>query len=51
MPYIKFSDDDVYHANTANLVSYLEGRGERVERVGSTYQYIYTDGSGTHDCI
>ena len=35
MPYIKFSDDDLYRANTANLVSYLEGRGERVKRIGS----------------
>ncbi|MBD5113179.1 MAG: DUF3991 domain-containing protein, partial [Ruminococcaceae bacterium] len=34
-----------------DLVSYLERRGERVKRVGSTYQYIYTDGSGTHDSV
>ncbi|MGN0680192.1 MAG: DUF3991 and toprim domain-containing protein [Oscillospiraceae bacterium] len=51
MPYINFSDDDLYRANSANLVSYLESRGERIKRVGSTYQYIYTDGSGTHDSI
>ena len=51
MPYINFSDDDLYRANTANLVSYLESRGERIKRVGSTYQYIYTDGSGTHDSV
>ena len=49
MPYINFSDDDLYRANTADLVSYLERRGERVKRVGSTYKYIYTDGSGTQD--
>lgn len=51
MPYINFSDDDLYRANTANLVSYLESRGERIKRVGSTYQYIYADGTGTHDSI
>ncbi len=51
MPYINFSDDDLYRANNADLVSYLERRGERVKRVGSTYQYIYTDGSGTHDSV
>ena len=51
MPYINFSEDDLYRANTADLVSYLERRGERVKRVGSTYQYIYTDGSGTHDSV
>lgn len=51
MPYINFSDDDLYRANIANLVSYLESRGERIKRVGSTYQYIYTDGSGTHDSV
>lgn len=51
MPYINFSDDDLYRANTADLVSYLERRGERMKRVGSTYQYVYTDGSGTHDSV
>lgn len=51
MPYINFSDDDLYRANSANLVSYLESHGQRIRRVGSTYQYIYTDGSGTHDSI
>lgn len=51
MPYINFSDDDLYRANTADLVSYLERRGERMKRVGSTYKYIYTDGSGTHDSV
>lgn len=51
MPYINFSEDDLYRANTADLVSYLERRGERVKRVGSTNQYIYSDGSGTHDSV
>ena len=51
MPYINFSDDDLYRANTADLVFYLERRGERMKRVGSTYKYIYTDGSGTHDSV
>ena len=51
MPYINFSEDDLYLANNADLVSYLSGCGGRVKRVGSTYQYIYTDGSGTHDSV
>ena len=51
MSYINFSEDDLYRANTADLVSYLERRGERVKRVGSTYKYIYTDGGGTHDSV
>lgn len=51
MPYINFSEDDLYRANNADLVSYLGGFGGRVKRVGSTYQYIYTDGSGTHDSV
>lgn len=49
--YITFSEDDLYRANTADLVTYLESRGERVKKVGSTYQYIYTDGGGTHDSV
>jgi len=51
MPYINFSEDDLYRANNADLVSYLGGCGGRVKRVGSTYQYIYTDGGGTHDSV
>lgn len=51
MPYINFSEDDLYRANATDLVSYLEQHGERVKKVGSTYKYIYTDGSGTHDSI
>ena len=51
MPYINFSEDDLYRANNADLVSYFGGCGDHVKRVGSTYQYIYTDGSGTHDSV
>lgn len=51
MPYINFSDDDLYRANTADLVSYLERRGERMKRVGATFQYVYTDAAGTHDSV
>jgi len=51
MPYINFSEDDLYRANTVDLVSFLQSCGERVEKVGSTYKYIYTDGSGTHDSV
>jgi len=51
MPYMNFSEDDLYRANTANLVSYLESHGQRIKRVGSTYQFIYTDGGGTHDSV
>ena len=51
MPYINFSDDDLYRANTADLVSFLQSHGEQVKKVVSTYKYIYTDGSGTHDSV
>lgn len=51
MPYINFSEDDLYRANTADLVLFLQGHGEQMKKVGSTYQYIYTDGSGTHDSV
>ena len=51
MPYINFSEDDLYRANTADLVSFLQSHGEQVKKVGSTYKYIYTDGSGTHDSV
>ena len=36
MPYINFSEDDLYRANTSDLVSYLEGRGERMKKLLST---------------
>ncbi len=51
MAYVKFTDEDLYHANNTNLVSYLAMRGERVKKVGSTCQYIYSDGNGTHDSV
>lgn len=51
MPYINFSEDDLYRANTADLVLFLQGHGEQMKKVGSTYKYIYTDGSGTHDSV
>lgn len=51
MPYINFSDEDLYRANNADLVTFLESHGERVKRVGATFQYIYTDAAGTHDSV
>ena len=51
MPYINFSDEDLYRANNADLVAFLERYGERVKRVGATFQYIYTDAAGTHDSV
>lgn len=51
MPYINFSDEDLNRANNADLVAFLESRGERVKRVGATFQYIYTDAAGTHDSV
>ena len=51
MPYINFSEDDLYRANTADLVSFLQSHGEQVKKVGSTYKYIYKDGGGTHDSV
>ncbi len=51
MPYINFSEDDLYRANAADLVSFLQSHGEQVKKVGSTYKFIYTDGSGTHDSV
>ena len=51
MPYFNFSDEDLYRANNSDLVTFLESRGERVKRVGATFQYIYTDAAGTHDSV
>ena len=51
MKYINFSDEDFHRANTINLAAYLQSRGERLKKVGSTYQYIYSDGSGMHDSV
>lgn len=51
MAYINFSDEDLYRANNADLVTFLESHGERVKRVGATFQYIYTDAAGIHDSV
>lgn len=32
MPYINFSEDDLYRANTADLVSFLQSHGGNVKK-------------------
>lgn len=51
MPYIPFTDEQKILANTVDLEHFLRMRGERLERAGSSYKLIYTDGSGKHDSI
>lgn len=38
-------------AACVDLPAFLERRGERLQKAGSSYKLIYTDGSGTHDSI
>lgn len=49
--YIPFSEQDKLRASEVDLVLFLQCRGECLERAGSNYKLIYTDGSGTHDSI
>lgn len=49
--YIQFTDEDLYRANSVDLVLFLQYRGEKIERTGNTYKLVYTDANGTHDSI
>ena len=49
--YIPFSEQDRLMASKVNLVSFLQLRGEKLERVGKEHKLIYTDASGKHDSI
>ena len=49
--YIPFSEQDRLMASKVDLVSFLQLRGEKLERVGKEYKMIYTDASGKHDSI
>lgn len=49
--YIPFSEQDRLIASTVDLVSFLQLRGEKLERVGKEHKLIYTDATGKHDSI
>ena len=49
--YIPFSEQDRLMASKVDLVSFLQLRGEKLERVGKEYKLIYTDACGKHDSI
>ncbi|MCM1062490.1 MAG: DUF3991 domain-containing protein [Eubacterium sp.] len=49
--YIPFSEQDRLMASKVDLVSFLQLRGEKLERVGKEYKLIYTDATGKHDSI
>lgn len=49
--YIPFTEQDRLMASKVDLVSFLQLRGEKLERVGKEHKLIYTDASGKHDSI
>ena len=49
--YIPFSEQDRLMVSKVDLVSFLQLRGEKLERVGKEHKLIYTDASGKHDSI
>ena len=49
--YIPFSEQDRLMSSKVDLVSFLQLRGEKLERVGKEYKLIYTDSTGKHDSI
>ena len=49
--YIPFSEQDRLMASKVDLVSFLQLRGDKLERVGKEYKLIYTDACGKHDSI
>ncbi len=51
MPYIPFTEEQKMLANSVDLADFLRLRGEKLERAGREYKFIYNDGSGSHDSI
>lgn len=51
MPYIPFTEEQKALANSVDLADFLRLRGEKLERAGREYKFIYNDGSGSHDSI
>ena len=49
--YIPFSEQDQLMASKVDLVSFLQLRGEKLERIGKEHKLIYTDATGKHDSI
>ena len=49
--YIPFTEQDRLMASKVDLVSFLQLRGEKLERVGKEYKLIYTDSTGKHDSV
>ena len=49
--YIPFSEQDRLVASKVDLVSFLQLRGEKLERVGKEHKLVYTDSTGKHDSI
>ena len=49
--YIPFSEQDRLMVSKVDLVSFLQLRGEKLERVGKEYKLIYADSTGKHDSI
>jgi len=49
--YIPFSEQDRLMASKVDLVSFLQLRGEKLERVGKEHKLIYIDTAGKHDSI
>lgn len=49
--YIPFSEQDRLMASKVDLVSFLQLKGEKLERIGKEHKLIYTDSTGKHDSI
>ncbi|MCM1062352.1 MAG: toprim domain-containing protein [Eubacterium sp.] len=49
--YIPFSEQDRLMVSKVDLVSFLQLKGEKLERVGKEHKLIYTDATGKHDSI
>lgn len=47
----RYSEEQITRASEINLVDYLYHRGERLKKAGSSYRYLYRDGTGDHDSV
>ena len=47
----RYTQEQIAQANNTNLEEYLTARGEKLQRAGQEFRYIYRDAAGEHDSV
>ena len=47
----RYTQEQITQANNTNLEEYLTARGEKLQRAGREFRYIYRDAAGEHESV